>query len=293
MDIQNITTKKFITFMLIAFGVAYIPLIAAGLFLANGKVFPFMFLFRVVAIFIPLIAVLVSGLPIKKIGFKFKNKVIYYLMALMGPQILSWIGTVIYLVIFKDKFEIGFGSLLDSLPEEYISAFSSSIIDPKFILIPMIFCSLTFIPISQIIPSLGEEAGWRGVMYPFLKAKLGKTAGRLVGGALWGIWHWPLVLIGGHFYGKEYLGAPVLGPVVICIALAAYGIYIDHLYEKTGSIIIASLAHAAMNAAGVPLMLITTSNSNLSIIGPSAFSFIPIIPVVIADVIFTIRSKKA
>ena len=88
--------------------------------------------------------------------------------------------------------------------------------------------SLTFLPISQILPSLGEEAGWRGVMYPFLKEKLGPVAGRLIGGALWGVWHWPLVILGNYFYEDGYFGKPFLGPVMICITLCAFGILIDH-----------------------------------------------------------------
>ena len=125
-------------------------------------------------------------------------------------------------------------------------------------------------------------------MYPFLKERLGVTAGRIVGGILWGVWHFPLVIIGGHFYGKENR---FLGCFMICLALTVFGIFIDYIYDKSGSIIVASIAHSAMNAAGLPLMLVSTGNAN-QLLGPSAFSLIPIIPVIIVSVIIVIFSKR-
>lgn len=292
MDHQEITTKKFIIFMIVAFGVAYIPLCLAGVALSKGQTILFTVLFRFVAIFIPLIAVLVARLPFRKLGFKIKVGFKNFFLSLMSTQLLTYVGTAIFLLIFRDKWEVSLDSLLSQFPAEYASAFESVGINAKTILPMMFLSSLAAVPISQVIPSLGEEAGWRGVMYPFLKAKLGKTAGRIVGGILWGIWHWPLLILGGHFYGKEYLGAPVLGPIVICIALAAFGIYIDHLYEKTGSIWMASLAHSGMNAAAVPMMLISVSDPSLSILGPTGFALIPIVPVIVADVVITLKERR-
>ena len=284
-DPKTITTKKFIIFMSIAFGVAMIPMIIAGIMLNNGKTLPFMFFFRVVAIFIPLIAVVISGAGFKKLGFKPK-KFKFIPLALVGPQILTWIGMAIYFAFNPDLFKISLESIFSQVPVEL--GFDVSSLSPTFIFVELAVLSLTAIPISQIIPSLGEEAGWRGVMYPFLKERLGVTAGRIVGGILWGVWHFPLVIIGGHFYGKENR---FLGCFMICLALTVFGIFIDYLYEKSGSIIVASIAHSAMNAAGLPLMLVSTGNAN-QLLGPSAFSLIPIIPVIIVSVIIVIFSKR-
>ena len=48
-------------------------------------------------------------------------------------------------------------------------------------------------------------------MMPHLKKQLGLLNGRLLGGVIWGVWHWPLMLLVGYEYGTNYLGAPVLG----------------------------------------------------------------------------------
>ena len=292
MDAKEITTKKFIVFMAVAFGVAYIPLIFAGLALAKGQTILFAILFRFVAIFIPLLAVIVARLPFKKLGFKIRVGIKNIFLSLMGSQIMAYVGAAIFLLIFWDKWELSLAGLLSQFPAESGDLFGQLGLDTGKLLPFMLLFSLAALPISQILPSLGEEAGWRGVMYPFLKSKLGKTPGRIVGGILWGVWHWPLLILGGYFYGSEYRGAPVLGPVVICIALTAFGIYIDHLYEKTGSIWMASLAHSGMNAAAVPMMLITVNDPSLTIFGPACFALIPLIPVVIADVIITIKKRK-
>lgn len=287
---KTITTKKFIIFMAIAFGVAMIPMCLAGIMLNKGNTLLFMFLFRIVAVMIPLIAVIISGAGFKKLGFKPK-KFRFVPLALMGPQILVWIGMAIYFAINPDLFNISYDGLISQLPAQIKAGFDPSVLSPKFLFVEMMVLALTALPISQILPSLGEEAGWRGVMYPFLKDHLGTTLGRIVGGFLWGVWHWPLIFLGSYFYGNEYPGYPFIGPLMICVALTVYGIFIDYLYEKSGSILVASLAHGAMNAAAMPLVLITAANSN-QILGPSAFSLIPVIPVMIIGIIITVFTKK-
>ena len=287
---KSITTRKFMIFMAIAFGVAMIPMCLAGIMLNKGNTILFMFLFRIVAVMIPLIAVIISGAGFKKLGFKPK-KFKFVPLALVGPQILCWIGMAVYFDINPDMFKIRFEGILSQLPAEISQTFDPSVLSPEFLFVEMIVLSLTALPVSQLIPSLGEESGWRGVMYPFLKEHLGVTFGRIVGGILWGVWHWPLILIGSYFYGNEYPGYPILGPVMICVALTVFGIFIDYLYEKSGSILVASLAHGAMNAAAMPLVLIPAVGSN-QILGPSAFSLIPVIPVLIIGVIITVFSRK-
>ena len=290
-DPKNISTKKFIIFMAVAFGAAMIPLCLAGVMLNKGNTLAFMLLFRVVAVCVPAVAVIVSGSGFKNLGFK-PHKIGLIPVALVIPQILTWIGTAIYFMFFPDAFRPGFDAYLSQLPSELSSIVDYSSIDPMAFTIAMAVMSLTVIPISQILPSFGEEAGWRGVLYPFLKERLGKTLGRIIGGILWGVWHWPLILIGNYFYGNGYPGFPFLGPVMICVALMAYGVLIDWLYEKTGSIIVPSIAHAAMNAAAMPVMLL--SNVQDSLLGPAAFTLIPVIPVIVVAVVILItdRSRK-
>ncbi|MBR3340479.1 MAG: CPBP family intramembrane metalloprotease [Clostridiales bacterium] len=291
---SEITNKKFGIFMTVAFLAAYIPLSVAGLAYKGGNILLCLFLFRFIAIFIPLIAVIVSGLPFKKLGWKPKFSFKYLIASLIGPQLLSWIGAGIFFAFNKDSFGIGMDSYLAMLPAEVSGMIDTSETSAYACLIMMIIMSLTILPISQILPSLGEEAGWRGVMYPYLKTRLGPVFGKLAGGALWGIWHWPLVILGSYFYEGDYFGKPVLGPVMICISLCAFGVLIDHVYEKTGCIWLPSLMHAAMNSSAMPLMFMLRGGySHLSILGPNCFGLLGCLPVmVVAAVLVFAKVKK-
>ena len=291
---SEITNKKFGIFMAVAFLAAYIPLSIAGIAYKNGQVLLCLFLFRVIAILIPLIAVLVSGLPFKKLGWKPKFKFKSFIASLIGPQILSWIGAGIFFLLNRDSFEISLNAYLAMLPEETRALIDTSSLNPYAMVTVMTIMSLTFLPISQILPSLGEEAGWRGVMYPYLKGKLGPVFGRLLGGALWGIWHWPLIILGNYFYEGDYFGKPFLGPVMICVSLRAFGILIDIAYEKTGCIWIPSLMHAAMNSSAMPLMfMLNSGKTHLSILGPNCFGLLGCLPVIIlAAVLLFAKGKK-
>ena len=279
--------------MAAAFLAAYIPLTIAGLAYKGGNTILCLLLFRYIAVFIPLIAVLIARLPFKALGWKPKFSFKYLLGALIGPQILSWIGAGIFFIFNKDAFGVSLDAYLAMMPAEAGSVFAGAGADPVPVLITVIVMSLTFLPISQILPSLGEEAGWRGVMYPFLKAKLGTVAGKLTGGVLWGVWHWPLVILGNYFYEGEYFGKPILGPVMICITLCAFGILIDHFYEKTGCIWIPSLMHASMNASAVPLMfMLKSGNQHLSVLGPNCFGLLGCLPVIVLAVILPVLDAK-
>ena len=291
---SEITNKKFGIFMAVAFLAAYIPLSIAGLAYKGGNTLLCLLLFRFIAIFIPLIAVAVSGLPFKKLGWKPRFSFKYLIASLIGPQLLSWIGAGIFFAFNKDAFGVSLDAYMAMLPEETKALIDTSSINPYAMLITMTVMSLTFLPISQILPSLGEEAGWRGVMYPYLKNKLGPVFGKLVGGALWGIWHWPLVILGSYFYEGEYFGKPFLGPIMICISLCAFGVLIDHVYEKTGCIWLPSLMHAAMNSSALPLMfMLKGGNTHLSILGPNCFGLLGCLPVIIlAAVMLGAEARK-
>ena len=53
------------------------------------------------------------------------------------------------------------------------------------------------------------------------------------------------ILLAGYEYGVNYLGAPVLGPLVWCVVCIALNTLLDWLYQKSGSIWVPSLAHGA------------------------------------------------
>ena len=91
---------------------------------------------------------------------------------------------------------------------------------------------------------IGEELGWRG----YLQLRL--FGGRLLPAALltgliWGIFHWPLILIGYEGYENVLLGLAVF-PVFTML----YSLLLGWLRARSGSLWVACLGHAAANGSG-------------------------------------------
>ena len=154
--------------------------------------------------------------------------------------------------------------------------------------------AVTLAPLANMIPAVGEEAGWRGYMMPRLKERLGLLNGRLLGGIIWGVWHWPLMLLVGYEYGTNYLGAPLLGLVVWCVVCFALNTLLDWLYEKTGCIWVPAIAHGALNAvASMPVVLTDPAEASYyTVLGPMPIGLIGMLPVLAVAVWLTLRQMK-
>ncbi len=107
---------------------------------------------------------------------------------------------------------------------------------------------------------LGEELGWRGFLQREL-APLGFARASALIGAIWGLWHAPLILLGHNF--PEH---PRLGVLVMVIACVPLGIVISWVALRAQTVIAAAVAHGTLNAlAGVPMMSVR-GGSNLEIL---------------------------
>ena len=127
-----------------------------------------------------------------------------------------------------------------------------------------------------------------------LKERLGLLNGRLLGGVIWGVWHWPLMLLVGYEYGTNYLGAPLLGLVVWCVVCFALNTLLDWLYEKTGCIWVPAIAHGALNAvASIPVVLTDPAEASYyTVLGPMPIGLIGMLPVLAVAVWLTLRQMK-
>ena len=212
--------------------------------------------------------------------------------ALWIPALLSLLGGGLFFLIFPNTFDSEFLTLRGLLEEagaaEQFEAQGITI--PMYLLITSIQ-AVTIVPFINMFVTLGEEVGWRGAMYPYLKKKLGDTKGRIVGGAIWGAWHWPSMIFAGYEYGKEYIGAPILGTIVFCFCTIAMGILLDYVYEKTKTIWLPSLMHGAINAFTIFAYLLKPEYANMTILGPAYIGIISMIPMVIMAVIICAKKK--
>jgi membrane protease YdiL (CAAX protease family) len=73
----------------------------------------------------------------------------------------------------------------------------------------------------------------------------GRKAMLLIG-LIWGVWHWPVILMG-HNYGLAYPGAPFLGPLAMVWFTLILGIFLGWATLKGSSVWPAVIGHAAIN----------------------------------------------
>jgi membrane protease YdiL (CAAX protease family) len=95
----------------------------------------------------------------------------------------------------------------------------------------------TFLFIFLFI-ALGEEPGWRGFLLPRLEQRFGPLYASLVLGAIWALWHLPLL-------GNEFAPAHI---APFLLAVFSGSVVLTRLYDGSGgSVLLPMLMHATIN----------------------------------------------
>lgn len=101
--------------------------------------------------------------------------------------------------------------------------------------------------INLVVTSLftfGEEYGWTGLLLPLLLQRGWTPLRAALGyGAIWGIWHWPLIWAGHNYPHHPWLGSVAM--VALCMASALNQ---TALRLRSGSVFVTSFAHACLNS---------------------------------------------
>lgn len=286
--------KSLRAYLLLAFAIAWALQVIASIMLQKGFTAVYSMILAV-SMFAPLVAALISKSGVRKIGWKprFKGRVRFYLAAWLLPVLLGSLGAAIYFLLFPAAFDAAFSYVTAQLGAEGIAALEESGMTLSAYVAAGCISSVTCAPWMNMLFAVGEEAGWRGVMYPALKERFGTTQGRMLGGAIWGVWHWPVMLLAGYEYGTAYPGSPVLGPLLFCLIAAAMGVLLDALYEKTECIWAPALCHGAINAfAGVPTLFLAPEWADRLILGPLMIGIIGGIPLIAAAILISVKAEK-
>ncbi len=286
-------------YFLFAFGLAWLLQVYASLLLIrDGNAVAYQTLLAV-SMFCPLAAVLL----VKKvflhqptgIGWKAQGKRRYWLTAWFAPAVFTVLAAVLYFAVFPSRLDLSCSWLVTAYGGEMDAATLRSqlgVSNVSYILQTGLF-AITLAPPINMFFALGEEAGWRGYMMPCLKERFGLLNGRLLGGVIWGVWHWPIMLLTGYEYGTNYLGAPVLGLVVWCVVCFALNTLLDWFYEKTGCIWVPAVAHGAFNAiASIAQVLTYPADAYYNVLGPMPIGLIGMLPMLAVAVGLTLRQMK-
>jgi len=114
---------------------------------------------------------------------------------------------------------------------------------------------------TYFVVCVGEEPGWRGYMLPELQARYSPLVATIILGAVWGVWHFPLFVIG------LYSGDPLAGTLFYVVFTTSLAVLFTWLFNGTGGILSLTLMlHLAINTtpkilpvtwwAGVALLLL-------------------------------------
>jgi membrane protease YdiL (CAAX protease family) len=113
--------------------------------------------------------------------------------------------------------------------------------NPTTIMILGALQSVVLSPFLAIVIAFGEEYGWRGYLQNEL-LKLGRVRGVLLVGVIWGVWHWPIILM-----GYNYPGHPLLGLLLMTLYTIGLAIVLGYAVLKSGSVLLAAFLHGLNN----------------------------------------------
>lgn len=100
---------------------------------------------------------------------------------------------------------------------------------------------------AGMIVSIFEELGWTGFAAPQLRQRHNILTTGLIMGLLWGLWHFPL--FSGNAFSSQTI-SPILYLAVLLFSwLLPYRILMLWVYERTGSLLLATLMHVPITAA--------------------------------------------
>lgn len=107
--------------------------------------------------------------------------------------------------------------------------------------------------------AFGEEFGWRGYLLWEL-APWGFWKASAAIGALWGVWHAPVIVA-----GYNYPSFPVIGVVAMTIACLSFSPVYTYLVIRSESVLAAALLHGVFNgSAGLVIAYAVTNGAVLS-----------------------------
>ena len=252
MDEKNKAKKKITIFLILTFtfsSIIYYLIISAGSLSVNGGLYTLLLMWS--PGLSAIITQLVTEKSLRGLGWKW-GKTRYQLSSLAIPFLYALVA---YLVIWVS----GLGKLNTELVGQFLQA-HGWLGMPTWLAVILIFL-ITFL--TMIIPScfsaMGEEIGWRGLFVPELAKVTSYTKTSLISGAVWALWHMPLILFADYSTGVPLWWA------VPCFALMVIAISFVYAWMrlKSGSLWTGTFLHASHNlfVQGVftPLTVIGTS----------------------------------
>jgi len=173
----------------------------------------------------------------------------FYLAACFLPLVAIIAGGAIYYLLFPGRFDL---SMAFARETNKISATDTL----AAVLSRKALKGFVNVLVAALLVFIGEEFGWRAYLLPKLMP-LGPRKAVLLTGAVFGMFHWPLILMGFQ-YGLDYWGAPVVGLLLFVWIVLSPSVIFGWMTLRSGSVWPACFAHAAHNTfCGLMLLFLT------------------------------------
>ena len=277
--------KKILIFLAFCFGISWL---SAGIFHWCGGDYKSVwgFLLGIVYMLFPLISVLLTQLVTGEklfsgIGLSFKLNRWWW---------LGWLVIIPLIVLLSLPVSALFTGMSISGDTEMVRQTMGSLeaqglpLGPGGVLVITLLSGLVAGMTVNALFAFGEESAWRGFLHRCLEGT-GFWKKCLFIGFVWGLWHAPIILMG-HNY-PEHPVAGVFMMIAFCMLFTPVMVFIR---EKSGSVIMAAIAHGTLNAlAGISIMYLAGYKELVgSITGIAGF-----IVLAIADLlIFLFRNNR-
>lgn len=276
--------KKILIFLAFCFGISWL---SAGIFYLCGIDYQSVwgFLFATVYMFFPLVSVLLTQLvtgekPLSDIGISFRLNKWWWL----GWLVIIPLPILISIPVSALFPGVSIGADTDSLKQtmDAMQAQGLSLGPWGVGLITLLSGFVAGLTINAFF-AFGEESAWRGFLHRLLKGK-GFWKECLIIGVIWGIWHAPLILMGHNYPSHPVAGVFMM--VAFCVLVTPLMVFIR---ERSGSVIMAAIAHGTINAlGGLPIVYLIGYKELLSgITGLAGF-----IVLALADIVILLLNNK-
>jgi membrane protease YdiL (CAAX protease family) len=194
--------------------------------------------------------------PFRNLNISFKfNK--WFIIAGIVPVVYTFMTLGINLLFPNVSFSASAEGLFSMLPAEdaAIAAEQLSKFPPVVFLLLFVVQAIIYGYTISAFFAFGEELGWRGYLLRELQGRKFLYVS-LVTGVVWGLWHFPLILI-----GHNYPDYPIAGVGMMTIWCILISPVMTYIVIKSKSVITAAIFHGTMNAIyGITIMCVVGGN---------------------------------
>ncbi len=297
---KKVETKRLLIFMGLCFGVAWlteifsiIPMYRSG----NAEAIQEAANMVSQLMLTPALSVVVAriatreGLAKSGLQFNFTEHKPLYLFGWFGMTALTFLGAVIYFLVFRDNFDSQMGNFMTvysaSMADKNVQTDN---IDIMAVYRTDLLIKIFTAAVLDIINSFGEEWGFRAYLLPKLYRKFGAVPSMVLCGFASGLWYAPLVAVG-YYYGNANAGFPVVNILAMCVFGTVTGVIYSFLCLRTGSVFPSVFAHSAVNVMMSQATLLTFDGGNY-FVGPAPTGILSGLPFIIVAALCIVSMKK-